>query len=139
MAAVDLCSFNHGLGIYIRYILLNTNINAQPMVECTQSTAAMNYFFSNMTNTVIFMTLGYLKIRHTTADPFSPLHIWIRILVVYVVKISRDIVTRFTSRYHYQEIEDVQYSICLYREMWSFKCHCNWRLVTRCTFNDCSF
>jgi hypothetical protein len=23
--------------------------------------------------------------------------------------------------------------------MWFFKCHCNWRLVTRCTFDDCSF
>jgi hypothetical protein len=42
-----------------------------------------------MTNTVIFMTLGYLRIRRTTAVPFSPLHKWIRILVVYVVKISR--------------------------------------------------
>jgi hypothetical protein len=41
-----------------------------------------------MTNTVIFMTLGYLRICHTTAVLFSPLHIWIRILVVYVVKIS---------------------------------------------------
>ena len=50
-----------------------------------------------------------------------------------------DIVTRFIRRYHYQEIEDVQYSMCPYREMWSFKCHCYWRLVTRCTFNDCSF
>jgi len=42
-----------------------------------------------MTNTVIFMTLGDLRIRHTTAVPFSPLHIWIRILVVYVVNILR--------------------------------------------------
>jgi len=31
-----------------------------------------------MTNTVIFMTLGHLRIRHTTAVPFSPLHIWWR-------------------------------------------------------------
>jgi hypothetical protein len=30
-----------------------------------KSTAAMNYFFSNMTSTVIFMTLGDLRIRHT--------------------------------------------------------------------------
>jgi hypothetical protein len=43
-----------------------------------------------MTNTVIFMTLDDLRIRHTTAVPFSPLHIWIRILVIYVVKISRE-------------------------------------------------
>jgi hypothetical protein len=43
-----------------------------------------------MTNTVIFMTLGDLRIRHTTAVPVSPLHIWIWILVVYVVKISRE-------------------------------------------------
>jgi hypothetical protein len=54
-----------------------------------KSTAAMNYFFSNMTNTVIFMTLGDLRIHHTMAVPLSPLHIRIRILVVYVVKISR--------------------------------------------------
>jgi hypothetical protein len=60
-----------------------------PWVNVHKSTAAMNYFFSNMTNTVIVMTLGYLRIRHTTAVPFSPLHIWIRILVVYVVNISR--------------------------------------------------
>ena len=33
--------------------------------------------------------MGDLRIRHKTAVPFSPLHIWIRILVVYVVKISR--------------------------------------------------
>jgi hypothetical protein len=32
-----------------------------------KSTAAMNYFFSNMTNTVIFMTVGDLRIHHTTA------------------------------------------------------------------------
>ena len=61
----------------------------KPWLNVHKSTAAMNYFFSNMTNTVIFMTLGYLRICHTTAVPFSPLHIWIRILVVYVVKISR--------------------------------------------------
>jgi hypothetical protein len=60
-----------------------------PWLNVHKSTAARNYFFSNMTNTVIFMTLGYLRIRHTTAVPFSPLHIWIQILVVYVVKISR--------------------------------------------------
>jgi hypothetical protein len=30
------------------------------------------------TNTVIFMTLGDLSIRHTTAVPFRPLHIWWR-------------------------------------------------------------
>jgi hypothetical protein len=57
--------------------------------RCSKSTAAMNYFLSNTTNTVIFMTLGDLRIHHTMAVPFSPLHIWIRILVVYVVKISR--------------------------------------------------
>ena len=60
-----------------------------PWLNVHKSTAAMNYFFSNMTNTVIFMTLGDLRIRHTTAVPFSTLHIWIQILVVYVVKISR--------------------------------------------------
>ena len=54
-------------------------------------------------------------------------------------KNHNDIVTRFIRRYHYQQIEDVQCSICLYREMWSFKCHCNWRLITRCNFDDCSF
>jgi hypothetical protein len=54
-------------------------------------------------------------------------------------KKHNDIVTCFIRRYHYQQIEDVQCSICLYREMWSFKCHCNWRLVTNCTFDDCSF
>jgi hypothetical protein len=43
-----------------------------------------------VTNTVIFMTLGYLRIHHTTAAPFSSPHIWIRILVVYIVKISRE-------------------------------------------------
>jgi hypothetical protein len=53
MAAVDLCSFNH----------------------VHKSTAAMNYFFSNMTNTVISMSLGDLRIRHTTVVAFSPLHI----------------------------------------------------------------
>ena len=49
-----------------------------PWLNKHKSTAAMNYFFSNMTNTVIFMTLGdltSLRIRHTTAVPFSPLHI----------------------------------------------------------------
>ena len=60
-----------------------------PWLNVHKSMAAMNYLFSNMTNTVIFMTLGDLRIRHTTAVLFSPLHIWIRILVVYVVKISR--------------------------------------------------
>ena len=67
MAVVDLCSFNH----------------------VHKSTAAMNYFFPNMTNTIIFMSLCDLIIRYTTTVPFSPLHIWIRILVVYVVKIAR--------------------------------------------------
>ena len=46
-----------------------------PWLNKHKSTAAMNYFFSNMTNTVIFMTLGdltSLRIRHTTAVPFSP-------------------------------------------------------------------
>jgi hypothetical protein len=46
-----------------------------PWLNVHKSTAAMNYFFSNMTNTVIFMTLGYLRIRHTTAVPFSPKNI----------------------------------------------------------------
>jgi hypothetical protein len=59
-----------------------------PWLNVHKSTAAMNYFFSNMTNTVIFMNLGYLRIRQTMAVLFSPLHIWIRILVVYIVKIS---------------------------------------------------
>jgi hypothetical protein len=38
-----------------------------------KSTAAMNYLFSNMTNTVIFMTLtlGHLRIRHTTVVPMK--------------------------------------------------------------------
>jgi hypothetical protein len=36
-----------------------------PWLNVHKSTAAMNYFFSNM-------TLGYLRIRHTTAVPFSP-------------------------------------------------------------------
>jgi hypothetical protein len=53
MAVVDLCSFNH----------------------VHKSTAAMNYFFSNMTNTVIFMSLGDLRIRHTMVVALSPLHI----------------------------------------------------------------
>ena len=57
-----------------------------PWLNVHKSTAAMNYLFSNMTNTVIFMTLGDLRFRHTTAVPFSRLHIWIRILVVYVIK-----------------------------------------------------
>ena len=43
-----------------------------------KSTAAMNYSFSKMTNTIIFMPLGDLRIRHTTAVLFSPLHIWWR-------------------------------------------------------------
>jgi hypothetical protein len=38
---------------------------------------------------LIWQILGDLRIPHITAVPFSPLHIWIRILVVYVVKISR--------------------------------------------------
>jgi len=39
MAAVDLCTLNHGLGIYIRILSLaiarenKSNINAQPMVK----------------------------------------------------------------------------------------------------------
>ena len=60
-----------------------------PWLNVHKSTAAMNYFFYNMTNTVIFMTQGDLRIRHTMAVPLSPLHIQIQILVVYVVKISR--------------------------------------------------
>jgi hypothetical protein len=59
-----------------------------PWLNVHKSTAAMNYFFSIMTNTVIIMTIGDLIVRHTTAVPFSPLHIWIRILFVYVVKMS---------------------------------------------------
>jgi hypothetical protein len=43
-----------------------------PWLNVHKSTAAMNYFFSNMTNTVILITLGDLRIRHTTAVPFSP-------------------------------------------------------------------
>jgi hypothetical protein len=46
-----------------------------PWLKEHKSTAAMNYFISNMTNTVIFMTLGDLRMQHTTAVPFSPLHI----------------------------------------------------------------
>jgi hypothetical protein len=46
-----------------------------PLLNVHKSMAAMNYFFSNMTNTEIFMTLGDLRIRHTTAVPFtSPSH-----------------------------------------------------------------
>ena len=46
-----------------------------PWLNVHKSMAAMNYFFSNMTNTEIFMTLGDLRIRHTTAVPFtSPSH-----------------------------------------------------------------
>jgi hypothetical protein len=36
-----------------------------PWLNVHKSTAAMNYFFSNMTNNVICMTLGDLRIRHT--------------------------------------------------------------------------
>jgi hypothetical protein len=43
-----------------------------PWLNLHKSTAAINYFFSNMTNTVIVMTLGDLRNRHTTAVPFSP-------------------------------------------------------------------
>jgi hypothetical protein len=63
----------------------NNKIFSSQWLNVHKSTAAMNYFFSNMTNTVIFMTLGGLRIRHTTAVPFSPLHIWIRILVGEVI------------------------------------------------------
>ena len=42
-----------------------------PWLNVHKSMAAMNYFFSNMTNTVIFMTLGDLRIRHTTAVPYT--------------------------------------------------------------------
>ena len=42
-----------------------------PWLNVHKSMAAMNYFFSNMTNTVIFMTLGYLIIRHTMTVPLS--------------------------------------------------------------------
>ena len=76
MAAVDLCTFSHGLGIYIR--ILSLAFAREKIIEWLnehKSTAAMNYFFSNMANTVICMTLGYLRIHHATAVPFSPLHI----------------------------------------------------------------
>jgi len=60
-----------------------------PWLNVHKFTAAMNYFFSNMTNTVFVKILGDLRIRYTTAVSFSPLHIWMWILVVYVVTISR--------------------------------------------------
>jgi len=41
-----------------------------PWLYVHKSAAAMSYFFSNVTNTVIFMTLGDLRIRHTMAVPF---------------------------------------------------------------------
>jgi hypothetical protein len=50
-----------------------------PWSNVHKSTAAMNYFFSNMTNTVICMTLGDLRIHHTTAGPFSTLHICVHL------------------------------------------------------------
>ena len=81
MAAVDLCTFNHGLGIYIRLFFPERYRGIKyeykrpnPWLNIHKSTAAMNFCVPNMTNTVIFMTLGYLRIRHTTAVPFSPLH-----------------------------------------------------------------
>ena len=43
-----------------------------PWLNVHKSTAAMNCFFSNMTNTVLAVTLGDLRFRHTTAVPFSP-------------------------------------------------------------------
>jgi hypothetical protein len=39
-----------------------------PWLNVHKSTAAMNYFFSNMTNTVIVMTLGDLIIRPQIFD-----------------------------------------------------------------------
>ena len=82
MAVVDLCSSNHGLGIYIRLFFSRARARDKiriqmpnPWLNVHKSTVAINYFFSNMTNTVIFMTLGDLRIRHTLAVPFSPLHI----------------------------------------------------------------
>ena len=54
MAAVDLCTFNHGLGIYIR--ILSLAFVREKIIEykCPthglnehKSTAAMNYFLNN--------------------------------------------------------------------------------------------
>ena len=44
---------------------------SNPWLNVHKSTAAMNDFFSNMTNTVIFMTLGYLRIRLFRLAPFT--------------------------------------------------------------------
>ena len=53
MAAVDLCSFNHGLGIYIRILSLagalekNNQIKMpNPWLNEHKSMAAMNYFLN---------------------------------------------------------------------------------------------
>ena len=50
MAAVDLCTFNHGLGIYIRILSLacarKKIIEYNPWLNEHKSTAAMNYFLN---------------------------------------------------------------------------------------------
>jgi hypothetical protein len=53
MAAVDLCTFNHGLGIYIRVLSLasareknNRILMPNPWLNEHKSTAVMNYFLN---------------------------------------------------------------------------------------------
>ena len=51
MAAVDLCTFNHGLGIYIRILLLASAREKIIEYKCPLNehkyTTAMNYFLIN--------------------------------------------------------------------------------------------
>jgi hypothetical protein len=102
----------------------------QSVVLCWPLFVLLSFFLANVLSVLRFTAYEYPLIKTSYSCTKSTRNDWIK---------HNDIVTRFISRYHYQEIEDVQYSMCLYREMWSFKCHCYWRLVTRCTFNDCSF
>ena len=68
MAAIDLCTFNHGLGIYIRILSLASarekiiELNAQPMVKWAQIYGCHELFLNFNMSKIIFAKLLSLTI-----------------------------------------------------------------------------
>jgi hypothetical protein len=68
MAAIDLCTFNHGLGIYIRILSLASarekiiELNAQPMVKWAQIYGCHELFLNFNMGKIIFAKLLSLTI-----------------------------------------------------------------------------
>jgi hypothetical protein len=96
-----------------------------PWLNLHKSTAVINYFVSNMTNTVIVVTLCALRNSHTAAVPFSPLHMWWRNqrnLSTYIESSSYCVSNNIFKYFRFREVIHNNYTLYYFVYMYTQIC-----------------